>query len=444
MKVFPLDTSQIYFPCVRKYFEECLNNYLNKQYRSAIVLLYSATICDLMKRLKELDEIYSDTKAQSILSVVSTSRGQPNTVPSQWENDLLNQLKFSDLITTQDYNNIIHLKEDRNLSAHPLLNSEYELVSPTEQTVEKYLFDMYSLFIQQPCFLDNIIDKMSDDIANNKDLFRNNYTELKKYICTKYLPKLNDVMVKKVFKAFWKFCFNSPGKPFCQDNLEILRQTLNVLYEEKQSILYNLFIDEKSYFCSISDTSDDVTINLIFFIARYPNLYTIFDVVTKQRIDSFINNPNNDVYKFISWFKFPNKTDFLSNMTDELNSISLVTSPIAKFFRSQFINDGLENEYLNFCVEFFNHTDGESGFNTSDNHSDLFIQPNLEIFSEHQLKRLIEIINSNSQHYDKDLYPHYRTKMQYQINIKIKKLLTDKNPLFDFTPYPNFYLEKRT
>ena len=68
MSVFIPEEENIYFPKTREYFKEVISSYSNGNYRSAIVMLYSVVICDMLFKLKELKDMYNDTVASSLLA----------------------------------------------------------------------------------------------------------------------------------------------------------------------------------------------------------------------------------------------------------------------------------------------------------------------------------------------------------------------------------------
>ena len=55
------EAEDIYFAKTGEYFNEVLSNYANGNYRSAVVMLYSVAICDLLFKLQELADMYNDT-----------------------------------------------------------------------------------------------------------------------------------------------------------------------------------------------------------------------------------------------------------------------------------------------------------------------------------------------------------------------------------------------
>jgi hypothetical protein len=51
----------------KEYFKEVYQTFVNGNYRSSIVMLYSVLICDLVYKLRDLRDIYSESKATKIL-----------------------------------------------------------------------------------------------------------------------------------------------------------------------------------------------------------------------------------------------------------------------------------------------------------------------------------------------------------------------------------------
>ena len=69
---FSLDTSaeHIHDKRTKELFREVVSSYEHKNYRSAIVMLYTVVICDLIYKMQDLEDIYQDEKAKDILSKI--------------------------------------------------------------------------------------------------------------------------------------------------------------------------------------------------------------------------------------------------------------------------------------------------------------------------------------------------------------------------------------
>lgn len=71
-------SEEIYFKKTREYFKEVVSSYSNENYRSAIVMLYSISICDILFKLQELKDMYNDSMAAKILKKVEDLRNNQN------------------------------------------------------------------------------------------------------------------------------------------------------------------------------------------------------------------------------------------------------------------------------------------------------------------------------------------------------------------------------
>ena len=73
-EVFAQEFDNIYFQKTKKYFKEVISSYSNGNYRSAIVMLYSVAICDILFKLEELKDMYNDEVAKEILQNIENSK----------------------------------------------------------------------------------------------------------------------------------------------------------------------------------------------------------------------------------------------------------------------------------------------------------------------------------------------------------------------------------
>ena len=77
MVIGTFDTNLIPSTSIRDYFEEILSNYLDGHTRSAIVLLYSTVVTDIMQKLNDLSADYNDANALSILQSIQQKKREP-------------------------------------------------------------------------------------------------------------------------------------------------------------------------------------------------------------------------------------------------------------------------------------------------------------------------------------------------------------------------------
>lgn len=111
---------------------EVLSSYDNGNYRSAIVMLYSVCLCDLLFKLIELRDVYLDQFSKDLLRKIDEKIALDKASPA-WEAELVDSLyKSSPILDTQSYAIICHLRDFRNLSAHPVMDDYSELFMPSK------------------------------------------------------------------------------------------------------------------------------------------------------------------------------------------------------------------------------------------------------------------------------------------------------------------------
>ena len=86
MSIYFPESEEIYFKKMREYFKEVVSSYSNENYRSAIVMLYSISICDILFKLQELKDMYNDFMVSKILKKVEDLRNNKDCLSkSKWE-----------------------------------------------------------------------------------------------------------------------------------------------------------------------------------------------------------------------------------------------------------------------------------------------------------------------------------------------------------------------
>ena len=74
MKFLPKNLITSISKKTKEYFKEVISSYSNENYRSAIVMLYSVAICDILFKLEELKDMYNDEVAKEILQNIENSK----------------------------------------------------------------------------------------------------------------------------------------------------------------------------------------------------------------------------------------------------------------------------------------------------------------------------------------------------------------------------------
>ncbi|MBQ9601652.1 MAG: hypothetical protein IJR46_06540, partial [Neisseriaceae bacterium] len=95
----------------KEYFAEVLSCYISGNYRSAVVMLWSVVVCDLLFKLQYLVELYGDDTAKSILKEIGILRHK-NERSSEWELRLVDLVaERTQLLNIVERENLCHLQQ---------------------------------------------------------------------------------------------------------------------------------------------------------------------------------------------------------------------------------------------------------------------------------------------------------------------------------------------
>lgn len=414
----------IYFRRTKEYFQEVISSYSIGNYRSATVMLYSVVICDMLYKLQELKDMYNDTVATQILAFVETSRSaRGNGSRSSWEKEFVEKIhNETELLDLEDYTNINHLYDNRNFSAHPALNDNYELIQPSKETTAANIINALKIFVKPPIFIKKVIDLLVEDLENMKDLYDHNQDNLKPYLYNRYYSRMSETMKLSTIKTLWKFCFCKPDDLRCVNNRSINRHALELLIEmiPKEA---NDYIKDNPLVFNVSQ-DDGCIRSLVMLLAKYPVIYQSLDSNPQLVIDRFVEN--EDAAKFLAWFKyslFENHIAYLKSV-DYLQSNKICSDIMIDHYTSI----GLLDEVLDFYVELY----GDSyNYDTADKRFSDLIEPNLQRMKERHFIKLIEMTNENQQ-----VYGRGRSRSANNTIIRIAKEILPSD--FDYTVYGNF------
>lgn len=429
MAVYFPEIEEIYFPKTKEYFKEIISSYSNGNYRSAIVMLYSVAICDMLFKLQELKDMFNDTVAEEILIEVEKCRNEhDNKSKSRWEKEFVDNIyKKTNLLDLESYTNLNHLYDHRNFSAHPALNDNYELVSPSKETTVAHIKNiLYSILIKPPIFIKNIVGTLSEDLKEKSSVYHKSHSDLKIYLENKYYSKMPLSMKLSVIKALWKFCFLLPDDENCKNNLKINRMALSILIDECKNECVS-FIKENKHLFGVAH-NDLCILNLIILLSEHPIIYSELDSDVVLQVDEYLDR--EEIVKYIAWFKYSSTKKHL-NALKRITSIKTNNIPVNRI-ANHYEDIGKIHE----LIDFFIHLYGESAsFNTADLRFEKIIEPFLEKMTHDNFVHLITVSNENYQ-----IYGRYAS---INANDKIMSYARDYlGKDFDYSKFEHFEFSK--
>lgn len=411
---------QIYFPRTKEYFEEVERSFYSENYRSAIVMLYSVVIADLLFKLEELKDYYLDSVAEEILEEIDKIR-ESNPKSSEWENKLIDRVKDkTNIIEPYVLANIEDLKNVRNFSAHPSLNQNNELIRPSREKTLGLIREMLiGIFIRPPLFIKKITNNLLDDISSKKEDFLEDKEKFKRYIEKKYFERIPQKMIISIFRDFWKITFKLDNED-CNVNRKINLEFLILTMQEYKLKILEDIQKEKDKYNNISDNVE-IAIYLVEFMYYFPEVYNYLKEDNKIAIEVVVNK-NND-YKTIAYYTSKNIEEHIN----KLHIYNFNNKHTRELLEKKIKDEGREILLFDKYIDFF----GESGcFNAADSNFEIFIKPNISRMQQIQIETLIEKINNNNQLYN-------RGRAQFDNNEIIEKANVNWEKI-DLKKYSNF------
>lgn len=430
--------NNIYSSKTRNYFKEVISSYNNENFRSAIVMLYSTVISDLIIKLQELRDSDGDKKAQTILSQIESKRIQKSSngtqYDSSWEREIVDKIaKETDLIESHIKIKLDHLHDIRNLCAHPALSSEYELYQPSKEETIAFIKELYQeVLVKPPYYIGSVFDKLTDDLVIQKQNFHDDYDTLKFYLEKRYFNRMSDKMFLMIFKKLWKFIFMKDEDQQCIDNRDINLKCIRVMLNLRKELIFKEIKGDESY-SDFSPNPEKCELLINVFI-NISGLYEQFAPILKETFESMLPDLKGR-QNILSWFLFKDFYEYYTWLIndEEINGKNPCKRYVKEEAYNYFINNGMETEWIDYSILHFSKSDL---FDTSDSRFNNYIIPILAKINKQQLDKLMSTINEN--------YQIYARKRSWTDNTRIVKDVSKRLNVDDdyFSNYEHFRYNK--
>lgn len=423
---------KIYSSRTKEYFQEVLTSYQIGNYRSAVVMLWSVVVYDLLHKLDHLDS-RGNEQAKAILKGIEKEQ-KDNPRSSTWERTLLSKAQESlKLITISEYENLNYLHGQRHLCAHPAIDNERKLHSPNKESVRALIVNsLVDLLIKPPFYSKEIFNEILSDIADNQSHFTDGAAKLKQYLQSKYISHLNFDVRESIFSSLWRLVFKVDNAE-CSKNRVINFYALQAFADSLGEKFLEVISSDLTKYNDINFKKECLNLFIIFLSKR--NFYSKIDESVKIHIDKSLEESLD--LQIISWFKegevFLDKYLKRLQLWIESNENKGVEdNRVWKYAYDRFETDKWEKRFLSVGLLYFKNS---YEYDAADERFNAVVAPFLDDFNQSQLNELLTIINGNSQ-----IYARNRAKSDnYKVYERIKALSeSDENLIIDLTLYPNF------
>ena len=410
-------------PKTRKHFDEVYACYVAGHYRSAVVMLWSVAIIDILFKLEHMKNAYQEPVATAILYKIDKMKKE-TPKSAEWESILIKEVESkTDLLDSAEFMLLKNLQENRHSSAHPVLTGQDALFSPNKETARAHIRNILDSVLTKPPFMSRkVFNTFIEDVGRfgglNLDADR-----LKALLETKYFKHFSLATHINVFRSLWRVTFKSDDLQ-SKANRTVNRQVLEIMFSNRETDVLAAIDGDRDWFSDVS-IDEDHLIEMAAFFRSNPEVYPLMTDALNGPVASYAGLSLNN--SALCWFT----SDSLDYRIQTI---------------SQRISDGesLDEEvYLDFCqslratdcflqVLYFGISSyGESGtYDTATLRFNKMVRPFLNEYSIEQITTLLDKIELNGQTYG-------RRGVQKD-HSEVKERIDEIDSAFDFTAHPKF------
>jgi hypothetical protein len=409
----------------RKYFDEVLQCYNTGCFRSAVVMLWSVVVCDLLFKLDQLATAYGDSIAKTILKDIEKLRAQ-NPKSPDWEWALVEEIaKKTQLLELADHVNLKTLQEHRHLSAHPVLTSVEVLFTPSRELIRSHIRSTLEGVLTKPAmFSKKVFDALTEDLEANEAVLPDQQS-LRRYLEAKYFPHFVPHIENAVFRSLWRLTFKSTDAR-CEKARNILYRAICILYERRPAEIRNLIESERAYFSELHLSG--APLSLVWeFLGKYPQVFNALSDAAKTPLVVYANSSLSNFGT--AWFMSPTVEQHLETILNRVTTQQQFMSGEVFTRICQTAGDaGCLAKALDIGIA---HYIGSISFASADTNFQIMVKPHLSNFNAQQLIRLLGGIEANGQ-----THGRWRAKRDHK---KVKEAVDAVlGAEFDAIQFPNF------
>lgn len=406
----------------KSYFTEVLSSFINGHHRSAVVMLWSVVISDLVYKLQELRDLYQDPIATSILESVQAKQTANPTNPD-WEPYLLDEINSrTQFFEAGEHQHIVAIHKLRHLSAHPVLSSAHLLFEPNKETARAAIRNaLESVLLKPPVFSKRVVINLIQDLAARKALLPD-AASLRMYLDAKYLRNLHPSVKLELIRTLWKFCFRLTNAD-ADANREINLRALTVVHDREPLDFRNLIRENAEQFSEVAAGGAPL-IAAVQFLAKCEGIYPTLTNAAKVPIAAFARTDIN-LFAGASYIN-----DSLAAHIEELKALPSdqllpLNDESWEALMAKAEQEGIKQDALGIAVKLYGSA---GGFNTADSVFARFIRPNAADLDATRVNELLAGIEGNNQTY---------WRGRARADHPLIKARADELGI-DLTPYRNF------
>lgn len=410
----------------KRYFAEVYGCYSSGYYRSAVVMLWSVVVTDVLLKLEQLASAYSDTMAQSILDDIEKMRKNNDKSP-EWEAELIKKVASqTDLLDQVEYSYLESLQKHRHLSAHPVITSSDALFSPNKETARAHIRNALDAVLTKPPIMSRrIFDIFIEDIESVSNTLALSSKDLSKYLDAKYFRFFSLATFQHIFKSLWRVTLKSTDTR-CDINRAANLETLKLTFGKNRSQLGSLVSAERDWFSDVSFTESTILAMTNFFRA-YPEVFQMLTDAVKTPVVAF-GDQSIDNYASC-WFISDSPESHMAAVMKKIDEGKMLSGDTFALLASALDStDTVKSLYQIGISAYFS----SSGYDTANRLFQEMISPYLQSYGRGDFNEFLTQFEAcnNSQVLDRR-----RAQADHKA---LREALTARFSDLDLAPYPKF------
>jgi len=408
----------------RRYFAEVYSSYSNGNYRSAVVMLWSVAVCDLLFKLDFLVNLYADKTAKAILDDINKSR-HANPKSSEWEWSLVEKVRHqTQFLDATDLVNLDFLHNHRHLSAHPVLTHAEALYSPSKEQCRAHIRNILEGVLTKPAIMSRqVLDMLLEDVEATQAHLPDDES-LRRYLDGKYWRALPLQTELALTRSLWRIVFLVTDAR-AEANRAINYRVLRLFYERNRNEFNAAIQADPASYSQLTFNGTPLEC-LLRFLAQYPG---VFAFLPESATTPIRNHANSTVDKFLNaWFLSGSVAEHLAAAKARVDGGQVIES--AEAYR-KLVDVARANALQGLACESGIVLYAKSAhFDTANHRCEYFVLPYLGDYDPQRMQMLLAAVEQNDQTYYRRLASHDHRL----IRDRADQLLPDNW----IAPYPNF------
>lgn len=376
---------------VRSYIFEAINAYRSGAYRAAIISTWIATTFDIISKLRELagqgDANASQWARQLDAAIASNNIRRLQDI----EDDLLRKaFEEFNFINSHEHEDLVRLKKDRNLCAHPAFISEDTLFQPSPDLVRAHIVHVIThLLSQMPVQGRSAIERIRQDMLQAS--FPVDQPSISVFLNEKYLNRARNSLIQSLVDVLTKTALRGDDPDFA--GKERLLVDVLAAVTQRHPGVYEQRLSER--LPNFSEALDDSRILYVFLLIRLdPRCWSWIGEPSRIRLRRILvsGDPKAlpgimSTFRIFDLLTVPELKPVLLSIFGEMDAVSQ-RNVISKYPRPEFAERAIELY-------------AEVGsFRQAEALGQLVIEPMTKQFSADNIIQLLDRIKQNQQIYN--------------------------------------------